>query len=157
MGTATHTDTRDPTLCAARLLGGEATLGHAMNDPMDAHDLLLRGLPGKALDHLLSHLAILGKSRSLESAVGMSVRTFQRRQDDLSKPLNADQSGRTWRFAEILAKATLILGSQEEAERWLERPAIGLGQRRPIDLLATPVGAAMVEDLLGRIEHGVYT
>jgi uncharacterized protein (DUF2384 family) len=29
-------------------------------------------------------------------------------------------------FSEILAKATAVLGSQEEAERWLERPAIGL-------------------------------
>jgi len=152
-----NADTVNPTQLAARFLGGEPTLGHAMTDRMDAHELLLRGLPGRALDHLLSHLSILGRSRSLESAIGMSLRTFQRRQDDLSKPLSPEQSGRTWTFAEILAKATLVFGSQEEAERWLERPAIGLEQHRPIDLLATPVGVAMVEDLLGRIQYGVYT
>jgi putative toxin-antitoxin system antitoxin component (TIGR02293 family) len=60
-------------------------------------------------------------------------------------------------FSEILVKATAVLGSQEEAERWLERPAIGLEQRRPIDLLATPAGVRLVEELLGRIEYGVYT
>jgi putative toxin-antitoxin system antitoxin component (TIGR02293 family) len=37
-----------------------------------------------------------------------------------------------------------------------ERPAIGLDQRRPIDLLATPAGAKIVEDFLDRLEFGVY-
>ena len=34
---------------------------------------------------------------------------------------------------------------------------MGLNGRRPIDLLATPVGVAMVETFLTRLEHGVYT
>ena len=72
------------------------------------------------------------------------------------RPLRPEQSGRTWKFAEILAKATAVLGSQEEAEQWLERPAIGLNQRRPIDLLATPAGVEMIEDFLERLEFGVY-
>ena len=60
------------------------------------------------------------------------------------------------KLAEVLAKATSILGSKEEAEHWLERPAIGLNQHRPIDLLATPAGVELVEDFLVRLEHGVY-
>ena len=59
--------------------------------------------------------------------------------------------------AEILAKATRVLGSQEEAEQWLKRPAIGLDRRRPVDLLTTPAGAKLVETYLGRLEYGVYT
>jgi hypothetical protein len=55
----------------------------------------------------------------------------------LMKPLNQEQSGRTRKFAEVLAKATTVFGSREEVERWLKRPAIGLEQWRPIDLLAT--------------------
>jgi putative toxin-antitoxin system antitoxin component (TIGR02293 family) len=50
-----------------------------------------------------------------------------------------------------------VLGSQEEAEKWLERPAIGLDQERPIDLLTTPAGVKLVEDYLGRLEYDVYT
>ena len=49
-----------------------------------------------------------------------------------------------------------MLGSQAEAEQWLERPAIGLDRRRPIDLLATPAGIELVEDYLERLEYGVY-
>lgn len=49
-----------------------------------------------------------------------------------------------------------MFGSQEEAEQWLERPAIGLDQRRPIDLLATPAGIELVEQYLTRLAYGVY-
>jgi putative toxin-antitoxin system antitoxin component (TIGR02293 family) len=64
--------------------------------------------------------------------------------------------GRARKFAEIVAKATRVLGSQEEAEQWLKRPAIGLDRQRPVDLLTTPAGVKLVEDYLGRLEHDVH-
>ncbi|MGO9006924.1 MAG: antitoxin Xre/MbcA/ParS toxin-binding domain-containing protein [Beijerinckiaceae bacterium] len=140
----------------AALLGGDRILRHRLRNPLDAHEMLVRGLPGKALSYLVENLMVLDKTTSLEEAVGMSLRTFQRRKDAPAKPLSQEQSGRTWKFAEILAKATAMLGSQEEAEQWLERPAVGLDQRRPIDLLATPAGVEIVEDFLMRLEYGVY-
>ncbi len=140
----------------AALLGGEGILRHLLRSPMDTHEMLLQGLPGEALTHLISSFVVLHKTASLEKAVGISLRTFQRRKDAPEKLLSQEQSGRTWKFAEILARATTLLGSQEEAEQWLERPAIGLDQRRPIDLLATPAGVQLVEEFLRRLEHGVY-
>jgi putative toxin-antitoxin system antitoxin component (TIGR02293 family) len=86
----------------------------------------------------------------------MSLRTFQRYKDMPDKVMSHEQSGRTWKFAEILAKATTVFGSQERAEQWLERPATGLNRRRPIDLLSTPAGVELVEDFLERLEYGVY-
>ena len=67
------------------------------------------------------------------------------------------QSGRAWKFAEVLATATEVFGSQPEAEQWMVAPAVALDQRRPIDLLESSVGLELGEQLLGRIEHGVYT
>jgi putative toxin-antitoxin system antitoxin component (TIGR02293 family) len=141
----------------SELLGGSRILTRRLTTALDAHELILRGLPASALDHLVGNLVFIGKTDSLEKAVGMSVRTYQRRKDAPSKPLSQEQSGRTWKFAEILSKATDVFGSQAEAEQWLERPAIGLDQRRPIDLLSTPAGVELVEDHLGRLEFGVYT
>lgn len=43
-----------------------------------------------------------------------------------------------------------------EAEQWLECPAIGLDQRRPIELSGTPARIELVEDHLQRLEYGVY-
>jgi putative toxin-antitoxin system antitoxin component (TIGR02293 family) len=139
------------------ILGGPKVLKWKLKGPLDAHELLLRGLPGAALSYLVDSLVLLHDPVSLEKAIGISLRTFQRRKADPSKRLSLEQSGRAWKFAEILARATAVLGSRTEAEQWLERPAIGLDQRRPIDLLATTAGVEIVENHLERIEYGVYT
>ena len=156
MASTTKVDFSDDLQKVAELLGGSDVLSRAVHNPLEVHDLLLEGLPGTALDHLVKALVVLDKTDSLEKAVGMSLRTYQRRLDRPSQPLSQEQSGRAWRFAEILAKATSILGSQEEAERWLERPAMALDGRRPIDLLSTPAGLELVGDHLTRLEYGVY-
>jgi len=138
------------------LLGGSRALRQTPHSMIDAHQMLLGGLPEGALRHLLDTLVILAKTESLEKAVGMSLRTFQRLKDMPERHLSVEQSGRTWKFAGILAKATAVFGSQQEAELWLERPAVGLNQERPIDLLQTPAGIELVDDFLRRLEYGVY-
>jgi len=139
------------------LFGGRKVLGRQLSGPLDAHDLLLGGLPSSALGRLMARLMVIHASEFLVKAVGMSLRTYQRHQGGPEKALSAVKSGRAWKFAEVLSRATAIFGSQEEAEHWLERPAVGLDQRKPIDLLATPAGVEMVEDHLTRLEYGVYT
>jgi putative toxin-antitoxin system antitoxin component (TIGR02293 family) len=110
----------------------------------------------RALFYLVQNLAFLRWDDSFARAIGMSHRTYKRHAAGSAKPLSTEQSGRTWKLAEILAKATSIFGSNEEAEQWLERPAVGLDQRKPIDLLATPAGVELAEDFLVRLEYGVY-
>lgn len=139
------------------LLGGSQVLGHRVRSPFDVHEALRQGLPGMALMRLVGKVRILRNSALLEPAVGVSARTVQRFKVNPKKALSVEQSGRLWKFAEILAKASEVLGSQEEAERWLDRPAMALNQRRPIELLVTPAGVKLVEDLLGRMEYGAYT
>ena len=150
------TDTAVEFRPVADLLGGARVLRHRLGTPLDVHGMLLQGLPGEALAHLVEAVGSLRDSVAFEKALGMSLRTLQRRREAPAKPLSPEQSGRAWKFAEILAKATALLGSQEEAEQWLGRPAMGLDQRRPIDLLGTPAGVEMVEAFLQRLEHGVY-
>jgi putative toxin-antitoxin system antitoxin component (TIGR02293 family) len=140
----------------AALLGLAAPVRRALRSPVDVHEILLRGLPAAALRRAVEQFAPLREPRSFESIIGMSVRTYQRLKDTPAKPLGQEQSGRLWRFAEVLAKAADVLGSREEAERWMVTPATGLDQRRPIDLLSTPTGTALVEEFLDRLDHGVY-
>jgi putative toxin-antitoxin system antitoxin component (TIGR02293 family) len=141
----------------AELLGGRETLRKAPHNPLEAHELLIRGLPGKALAYLVESFVVLTWDAALANAIGMSLRTYQRHIAVRAKVLNQEQSGRTWKLAEILAKATEVFGSREDAEQWLKRPATGLNQFRPIDLLATPAGVELVESFLNRLDYGVYT
>jgi putative toxin-antitoxin system antitoxin component (TIGR02293 family) len=56
----------------------------------------------------------------------------------------------------IFTKAVEVFGSKEEAELWLRRPALALNGERPIDLLKTPQGTQLVQELLVRLEYGIY-
>jgi putative toxin-antitoxin system antitoxin component (TIGR02293 family) len=142
----------------AALLGGFRVLRQRLRGPLDVHEALDHGLPCGALTALVGAVAVLrGDQTVLERAVGVSLRTSQRFKAAPAKRLSREQSGRVWKFADILAKATAVFGSQDEAEHWLEQPAMGLDQRRPIDLLTTPAGAQLVENFLLRLRYGVYT
>jgi putative toxin-antitoxin system antitoxin component (TIGR02293 family) len=140
-----------------RLMGGsEVFRKRPITSQFDVHDMIVKGLPGGSLMFMVKHMETL-KPSDVSRAVGVSVRTVQRRKGKPQKALSKDQSGRAWKFAEILTTASEVFGSQAEAERWLASPAMALDQRRPVDMLTTPAGVEMVEQLLGRLAHGVYT
>jgi putative toxin-antitoxin system antitoxin component (TIGR02293 family) len=56
-----------------------------------------------------------------------------------------------------MGKAVEVLESEENARQWLTSPQFGLGGEVPLEYAGTEVGAREVEDLLGRIEYGVYS
>jgi len=144
---------------AGSLLGGRQMLRVMPKSRMDAHRLIEHGLPRPALIYLVSHLRTLRASKSLEGAIGLSIRTLQRaaKEGAQVKRLDVAQSSRTWQFAKILGIATEVFGNQDRAEAWMDTPAMALDQQKPIDLIRTPEGVAMVEVLLRRMEYGVYT
>ena len=143
---------------AFHLLGGDRIMKRSVRTALDAHDLIIEGIPSKSLLHLVESLRFLSAGDSLSKAIGIGIRTLQRlKSDSTDKVLSTEQSSRAWRFAEIMAKATDIMGTQQAAETWILEPAIGLDNRRPIDLLASSAGAEAVEEYLTRLEYGVYT
>jgi putative toxin-antitoxin system antitoxin component (TIGR02293 family) len=121
-----------------------------------AHELVLRGIPAEAMAKLFASVVSLPADAVL-AAIGVSGRSFARRKASPKARLPVDESERLWRFAEVLAHATRVFGSQADAEHWLDRSALGLDRRKPIDLLRTHPGTRLVSEYLTRIEHGVYT
>ena len=152
-----HDPAEDDVARTYALLGGAETIDQPVRTNLDAHDLLMTGLPASALLHLTSGVTAMPIAGVLDKAIGISLRTLQRRKKDAEDTiLSVEQSNRTWKFAEVLGRASEILGSREAAETWMTTSAIGLDRRRPIDLLATAVGLEAVETYLTRIEYGVY-
>ena len=71
--------------------------------------------------------------------------------------LKPDESDKLYRAAKILALAIYVLESDKNALTWLKTPNNALKGEIPLNLLDTEVGAHLVEDLLYRIEYGVYS
>jgi putative toxin-antitoxin system antitoxin component (TIGR02293 family) len=135
---------------AGELLGGATVLGHPLREWFDVHEILLQGLPGTALGHLVDSLIVTKSWAAISEALGMSRRTLQRRLNTPEKVLRKEQSNRLWTFAYIVAKATTALGSQQRAENWMASPHASVRGLRPIGLLGSPVGIDIAENLLER-------
>lgn len=100
--------------------------------------------------------AFLGMSpEAMAPYLGISTATLTRRMR-VGK-MDAAESDRIARFARIAGIAAHVLGSVEAARGWLRSPQFGLGGAIPLEYARTEVGAREVENLLGRIEHGVYS
>jgi putative toxin-antitoxin system antitoxin component (TIGR02293 family) len=56
----------------------------------------------------------------------------------------------------VTARAIEIFGTREKAIRWLRTPLPSLADRTPLSMLNTADGIERVEDVLGRIEQGVW-
>jgi putative toxin-antitoxin system antitoxin component (TIGR02293 family) len=108
----------------------------------------------------VNELAVLQASldvpmERLAPKLGISRATLNRRMAE--GRLEPGESDRLVRFAKLMGKAIEVFDTTENARRWLTSPQIGLGGALPLDYAETEVGAREVEDLLGRIEYGVYS
>ena len=59
-------------------------------------------------------------------------------------------------LANLVARAVEVLGSRPRALAWLRAPLAGLAGRTPLEVMADAESRQQVEDILGRIEHGVF-
>jgi len=111
------------------------------------------GLPVEELEVLRAGLDL--PMDKLASRLGISKATLHRRKR--AGRLEPDESDRVLRFARLTGKAVEALETKENARQWLTSPQAGLGGAVPLDYAGTEIGAREVEDLLGRIEYGVYS
>jgi len=91
----------------------------------------------------------------LAAKLCISRSTLQRRK--VSGRLSPDESDKVLRFARLLEHATDVFGDVDKARAWLKHPQYGLGGAVPLDYAETEIGAREVDNLLGRIDYGVYS
>ena len=100
----------------------------------------------KALDLPLEKMA---------AVLGMSRATLHRRKTQ--GKIDQHESERLVRYQRLLKKADDVFGDGASAREWLTHKQSGLGGAVPLDFARTEIGAREVENLLGRIEYGVYS
>ena len=112
------------------------------------------GLPYRAVDHFRRATGL--SLQAISELVRIPSRTMSRRK--AAGKLRPDESERLLRFATIFENAIeLFDGDKAAATRWLRAPQRALGGQPPLEFAKTEVGAREVEDLIGRLEHGVFT
>jgi len=112
-----------------------------------------KGLPVSSVLHMATSLR--AAESDLLPIIGMSDRTLQRRRKE-NKPLDPVESDRLYRLAKVYARAIDVFENEEVALDWLKARNRALGDV-PVMLLDTEAGTGMVERVLTRIEHGIYS
>ncbi|HKK18573.1 MAG TPA: antitoxin Xre/MbcA/ParS toxin-binding domain-containing protein [Opitutales bacterium] len=126
--------------------------GRAMNAP-ETVATIRAGLPMVEFEALQELLAL--GAEELAGHLCISRSTLIRRRK--AGRLDMQESDRLLRYARLFARAEEVLGSAESAREWLHSPARALGYVRPLEFAETEAGARETENILGRIEHGVFS
>jgi putative toxin-antitoxin system antitoxin component (TIGR02293 family) len=124
--------------------------------PQNATQLIARikqGLPLKTFEQLCKHLAI--PEKALCRILKIPPSTLARRKKN--GQLSFEESERVVRIARLYDKAVEVFKQPDLGRKWLKEPAWALGDVAPLEYADTELGAKEVEELLGRIEHGVFT
>jgi putative toxin-antitoxin system antitoxin component (TIGR02293 family) len=112
------------------------------------------GLPYATLEHFQRNVDL--QTEELATLVQIKPRTLARRRE--SKRLTTEESDRLLRASRVFGKAlALFEGDLDAARSWFSAPAPALANRSPQDVAATELGAREVENLIGRLEHGVFS
>ena len=125
----------------AKLLGGRMVLGRRVQTAMDLHEAMEGRLPREALSYFVKGRTGLPKKEILK-LVGAREAGAGR--------LRRRSAARLFTLADTLAEASSAFGSETKAEQWLVAPLSSsmVNQRRPISLLTTPIGEAIVRELI---------
>jgi len=57
----------------------------------------------------------------------------------------------------IKAATDLFAGDEQSAAEWLSKPAKAMSGRKPIDMTNSDAEVRLALDLIGRLQHGVFT
>lgn len=109
-------------------------------------------VPASHVERLLE----LGYEKAEIYAIVAPRRTLDRRikNDEL---LTIAESDRVQRLERVMENAIRVFANADKANIWLRRPNRGMDRAIPINLLTSESGARKVENMLGAIEHGMFS
>jgi putative toxin-antitoxin system antitoxin component (TIGR02293 family) len=72
------------------------------------------------------------------------------------EPLTVEETDKALRLERVATLADRVFGNPAKASRWLRKPKLSLSGKTPVEFLASESGARQVEEMLYRIEHGMF-
>ncbi|MEX2542496.1 MAG: antitoxin Xre/MbcA/ParS toxin-binding domain-containing protein [Trueperaceae bacterium] len=120
---------------------------------IDLMEQAQRGLPAGAFDRFGRLIDV--PREELAAAIHTTTRTISRRRE-AKKPLDRTSSERLVRLALLYRRASEVFGDEALARQWMQTPRATFGGRTPFQLASSEIGAQEVEDVLLRVEHGVF-
>lgn len=118
-------------------------------------ELVRHGAPLKVISKLEQVYA--ASQKELSDYLSIPPSTINRRKQR-GEHLNSQETDRAVRYARLYRLAKdMMKGNESATLRWLKSPKKILGGETPMERATTEAGVAEVEQLIGRIRHGVFS
>jgi putative toxin-antitoxin system antitoxin component (TIGR02293 family) len=112
-----------------------------------------KGLPFATFEVVRSEFDI--SQKQLSEILEISSRTISRRKE--MQRFTPVESDRLYRIIRIVKLAEETFGDSDKATEWMKTPNRGLGGDVPLYILNTDIGTQQVEEILQRINYGIYS
>jgi putative toxin-antitoxin system antitoxin component (TIGR02293 family) len=109
----------------------------------------------RARTDIVSELSRHGYSEKELSELVVPKRTLARRRSE-NELLTVEETDKALRLKRIATLAEKVFGDPTKAQRWMRKPKRSLAGETPLAYLASENGARVVEEMLRRIEHGIF-
>jgi putative toxin-antitoxin system antitoxin component (TIGR02293 family) len=95
-------------------------------------------------------------THELARLIRIPPRTYARRVASKAR-LKIPEGERAVRIMRLFERAKQVFGTDENTRRWFDSRILALGRKTPLEYAQTEPGAREVENIIGRIEHGVFS
>ena len=92
----------------------------------------------------------------LAKLINIPARTYARRVADKSR-LKVHEGERAARLMRLFDRAKEVFGTDENTRGWFSAKILALGWKTPLEYAQTEPGAREVENIIGRIEDGIFS
>lgn len=136
-------------------LGKEKNVPQTIDGMLNKHqyiNIIREGVKMQTLEHLMDTTGITPSEMS--SIIHTSERTLRRY--TTSTILSPEQSERIIELARLFSRGSEVFGSLNNFKTWMNSKVLALGNIQPKNLLDTSLGIEILQEELGRIEHGIF-
>jgi putative toxin-antitoxin system antitoxin component (TIGR02293 family) len=141
---------RKPRTSAAKWLRG----GRETWSELEITRLVAAGIPTSVLGDVVEQ-GLLTRDEVTRLILPRRTLAYRKRRGEQLSPDESDRLARVLRLHEVALQT--FDGDTEKVSAWLRAPNRALSGEVPLDLVVTSGGARLVEEVLLRIEHGVYS
>jgi putative toxin-antitoxin system antitoxin component (TIGR02293 family) len=135
------------------IIGRKTFPPNVPENTLEIYDFVNNGIPKVSVDIIAAVLEI--PMTKMANLLHLSYKTLTRKnKKDLLDPL---VSSHTYEMSNVIAKGLEVFEDGEKLKRWLHKENRALKGRKPFDLLNTPTGIGLVNQILGRLEEGIYS
>lgn len=118
-------------------------------------NIVKNGIKITAINHFEKKTGI--KRTDILKIIWVSERTIMHRSEKLDHKLNCNESDRLYSFCEVFKHAVDFFGSMRKAQAWFYSELMALNYATPISICDTIQGIQLVNTILYRAEHGIFS